>query len=189
MDRLNERLVAGEAAHEAAWRLLLELLQRHGTQERFEERAVDYAITFELRRHPGKPCRIRRERRRRVTSGVADDAYYFQWRTESLPRFEDLPQIIEAMAQPVLDFAGHLAGFCFRRATGQSPGPDQGGRGIIIRSPKPSGRRTDGRCRPQQAGTHRRSQVLIQEKWSNITAPRSCRCVGAISSPWAATAR
>jgi ABC-type transporter Mla MlaB component len=48
MDRLNERLVAGEAAHEAAWRLLLELLQRHGTQERFEERAVDYAMTFEL---------------------------------------------------------------------------------------------------------------------------------------------
>ncbi len=48
MDRLNERLLAGEAAHEAAWRLLLELLQRHGTQERFEERAVDYAITFEL---------------------------------------------------------------------------------------------------------------------------------------------
>ncbi len=48
MERLNHRLLAGEAAHEAAWRLLLELLQRHGTQERFEERAVDYAITFEL---------------------------------------------------------------------------------------------------------------------------------------------
>ena len=35
IDRLNNRLVAGENAHEPSWRLLLELLQRHATQEDF----------------------------------------------------------------------------------------------------------------------------------------------------------
>lgn len=30
MERLNERLIAGDSVHEPAWRLLLELLQRHG---------------------------------------------------------------------------------------------------------------------------------------------------------------
>ena len=45
--RLSERLITGKPEHEPSWRLLLELLQRHATQEIFEEKAVDYAITFE----------------------------------------------------------------------------------------------------------------------------------------------
>ena len=136
MDRLNERLVAGEAAHEAAWRLLLELLQRHGTQERFEERAVDYAITFELSPPSWEPLPNTGTKAASATSGVADDAHYFSGELKAC-RFEDLPQIIEGMAQPVLDFsrvtrldfvsAGQLVN---RLAPIKAAGGD-----IIIRSP------------------------------------------------------
>ena len=48
MQRLDSRLEVGVPEHEPSWRLLLELLQRYGTQDRFEERAVDYAVSFEL---------------------------------------------------------------------------------------------------------------------------------------------
>ena len=131
-----ERLVAGEAAHEAAWRLLLELLQRHGTQERFEERAVDYAITFELSPPSWEPLPNTGAKAASATSGVADDAHYFSGELKAC-RFEDLPQIIEGMAQPVLDFsrvtrldfvsAGQLVN---RLAPIKAAGGD-----IIIRSP------------------------------------------------------
>jgi hypothetical protein len=95
-------------------------------------------------------------------------------------RFEDLPQIIEAMAHPYSTFHGSPGwissppgNWSIAWPRSRLPG------GHHHPQPQPSGRRTDGRCRPQQAGAHRRSQVLIQEIiWSNITAPRSCRCAG-----------
>lgn len=45
---LEKSAQTGEAAHEGSWLLLLELLQWQGDSAAFEERAVDYAITFEL---------------------------------------------------------------------------------------------------------------------------------------------
>lgn len=44
---LGAQLRPGEAAHRDGWLLLLELLQAAGEQQRFEELALDYAITFE----------------------------------------------------------------------------------------------------------------------------------------------
>ena len=104
MDRLNERLVAGEAVHEPAWRLLLELLQRHGTQDRFEERAVDYAVTFELSPPSWEPQQVSGAKAAALAQGPADDAHYLVGELKAC-RFEDLPQIIEALAQPILDFS------------------------------------------------------------------------------------
>ena len=46
-DALSARLPVGTAQSRPAWLLLLELLQHCGDQERFEQRALDYAITFE----------------------------------------------------------------------------------------------------------------------------------------------
>lgn len=136
MERLNDRLFAGEAAHEAAWRLLLELLQRHGTQERFEERAVDYAITFELSPPSWESLPNPGDKAVSVSRGNDDGAYYFSGELKAC-RFEDLPQIIDAMAHPVLDFsrvtrldfvsAGQLVN---RLAPIKAAGGD-----IIIRSP------------------------------------------------------
>ncbi len=47
IDELAQRTPVGEAQHRELWLLLLELLQHGGDQERFEERAIDYAVTFE----------------------------------------------------------------------------------------------------------------------------------------------
>ena len=45
--RLRSRLAVGEPQNARSWLLLLELLQRHGTQEEFEQSAIDFAVTFE----------------------------------------------------------------------------------------------------------------------------------------------
>jgi hypothetical protein len=45
---LDDLIHTGDAVHEGAWLLLLEIMQWQGDQAAFEERAVEYAITFEL---------------------------------------------------------------------------------------------------------------------------------------------
>lgn len=47
LERLDKRLLTGTPQNEAAWRLLLELLQYRGVEAAFDARALDYAITFE----------------------------------------------------------------------------------------------------------------------------------------------
>lgn len=47
LDALVGRVVVGTPDQRPAWQLLLELLQHGDDQERFEQYAVDYAITFE----------------------------------------------------------------------------------------------------------------------------------------------
>jgi anti-anti-sigma regulatory factor len=46
--RLAERTVTGQAQNEAQWLLMLELFQFLGWEEQFEDKAVDYAVTFEV---------------------------------------------------------------------------------------------------------------------------------------------
>ncbi|WP_434514193.1 STAS domain-containing protein [Dechloromonas sp. ARDL1] len=104
MERLNERLIAGDQSHEPAWRLLLELLQRHGTQDHFEERAVDYAVTFELSPPSWEIPKNLGVKATAASQGSRDDAHYFVGELKAC-RFEDLPQVLEAQAHPVLDFS------------------------------------------------------------------------------------
>lgn len=104
MERLNERLVAGEAMHEPAWCLLLELLQRHGTQDRFEERAVDYAVTFELSPPSWETQKTAGATATAASRGPVDDAHYFAGELKAC-RFEELPQVLERNSQPILDFS------------------------------------------------------------------------------------
>jgi len=135
MDRLNDRLVAGDAGHEAAWRLLLELLQRHGTQEKFEERAVDYAITFELS-PPSWEAPAPGTKASAVVPQSGDDAHYLSGDLKGC-RFEDLAQIIEANEQPILDFSGvsRLDFVSAGQLVNRLAPYKAAGRDIIIRSP------------------------------------------------------
>lgn len=136
IDRLNGRLVAGEAAHETAWRLLLELLQRHGTQEQFEERAVDYAVSFELSPPSWelRPAGAAEPAKMVVEPG--DEAHILSGELKGC-RFEDLVPVIEASEHPILDFSR------VRRLDFVSAGQlvnrlapyKAAGREIIIRSP------------------------------------------------------
>jgi anti-anti-sigma regulatory factor len=135
IDRLNSRIVAGDAAHEPAWRLLLEMLQRHGTQDAFEERAVDYAVTFELS-PPSWEARVAGAVPAAPLARPSDDAHYLSGELKGC-RFDDLVAVIEAAEQPILDFSG------VRRLDFVSAGQlvnrlapfKAAGREIIIRSP------------------------------------------------------
>lgn len=106
MQRLNTQAVAGQAAHEPLWRLLLELLQRHGHQDSFEERAVDYAITFELsppsweNLPPAQP----KASTASTHTHVSDDAHYLSGELKNC-RFEDLIPVLERSQHPIIDFS------------------------------------------------------------------------------------
>ncbi|MBT9522805.1 MAG: anti-sigma factor antagonist [Dechloromonas sp.] len=137
IDRLNSRMVAGDIAHEPSWRLLLELLQRHGTQDAFEERAVDYAVTFELSPPSWEPrVAVATPAVSAATARPADDAHYLSGELKGC-RFDELVAVIEGTEQPILDFSG------VRRLDFVSAGQlvnrlapyKAAGRDIVIRSP------------------------------------------------------
>jgi len=105
LERLNDRLVVGEATRLTTWLLLLELLQRHGTQDAFEERAVDYAVTFEL-----SPPSWEKLPSQRVVAAPAveqphDEANYFSGELKNY-RFDELVAIFAAQQNTILDFSG-----------------------------------------------------------------------------------
>lgn len=136
LTRLSERLVAGEPVHGPAWLLLLELLQRHSTQDVFEERAIDYAVTFELsppswEGTPGKSVKTS------VLAELAhDDAFYFSGEIKN-SRFEELVEEFEKNHQPVLDFSGvhRLDFFSAGQLVNRLAPYKSAGREIVIRSP------------------------------------------------------
>ena len=76
---LDEALKKGRDAGEGAWLLALELLQWSNDRAAFEDRAVDFAVTFELSppswEPPGDPCRRpARARRQRDAGGNGEAA-------------------------------------------------------------------------------------------------------------------
>ena len=105
MQRLNERLVVCEATHQPSWRLLLLLLQQHGTQELFEERAVDFAVTFELSPPSWEPKAVEAKKSQQAEqTSRTDDAYYLSGELKNC-RFDDLAAVLEGSVQPILDFS------------------------------------------------------------------------------------
>lgn len=102
--RLNDRAVVGESGHEPVWRLLLEILQRHGSQEYFEERAVDYAITFELSPPSWEQPPVGQAKPAEVGEAHSDDVHYLRGELRNC-RFEELLPVLEGSAQPILDFS------------------------------------------------------------------------------------
>ncbi|WP_374325981.1 STAS domain-containing protein [Azonexus sp.] len=135
--RLEERLKTGEPVHESAWRLLLELLQRLDTQAHFEEKAVDYAITFEL--SPPSWETLPKDVVAKQTALAAvpkDEVYYLAGELKGL-RFDELLPLLEAGGPTVIDFAAvrrvdfYSAGQLVNRlAPFKAAGQD-----IVIRSP------------------------------------------------------
>lgn len=136
ISRLSERLVAGEQSRASAWLLMLELLQRHGTQELFEERAVDYAVTFELSPPSWETTPA-------VTPGVVahdavphDDACYLSGDLKNC-RFEDLIPVLENTELPIIDFSGvrRMDFFSAGQLVNRIAPYKLQGREILIRSP------------------------------------------------------
>jgi anti-anti-sigma regulatory factor len=131
--RLNERLLSA-AGRESDWALLLELLQRHGTQELFEERAVDYAVAFEL--SPPSWESMPAPKPEADATEPADDAHYLQGDLKNC-RFDELVEVLDGHELPIIDFSGVRSMDFF--SAGQlvnriAPYKAQG-REILIRSP------------------------------------------------------
>lgn len=113
LQRLDERLEVGAPEHEPSWRLLLELLQRYGTQERFEERAVDYAVSFELSPPSWEPREVTPSQSEVVADGLlledffpdeSDGAHCLSGNLVN-HRFEDIQPYLVAHDPAILDFS------------------------------------------------------------------------------------
>lgn len=135
LGRLNDRLQVGQASHLPSWLLLLELLQRHGAQEQFEERAVDYAVTFELS-PPSWEASTALPGKVPVATRRVDDAYYLSGELKSC-RFEELVDVVEGHELPILDFSNvrRMDFFSAGQLVNRLAPYKAAGRDIIIRSP------------------------------------------------------
>lgn len=136
--RMSERLVVSEPVHLPAWLLLLELLQRHATQEVFEERAVDYAVTFELS-PPSWEAPANSGVKPQAALPVAlphDDAHYFTGDLKNA-KFDDLDAVLKHLEHPVLDFSDvrRMDFFSAGQLVNRLAPYKRAGRDIVIRSP------------------------------------------------------
>lgn len=136
LGRLNERLVAGEPGHAQSWLLLLELLQRHGTQEAFEERAVDYAVTFEHSPPSWEGGQPTAGARPATPQAKGDDAYHLSGELKSC-RFDELVDVLDAREVPILDFSGvrRMDFFSAGQLVNRLSPYKAAGREVVIRSP------------------------------------------------------
>lgn len=106
--RLEKRLVVGQPEAINTWMLLLELYQRLGNQEIFEEKAVDYAVTFEVSPPSWevlKPLPVAAKAAAQQQANVpVDEAHYLSGELKNC-RFEDVRSYVDAQARPILDFS------------------------------------------------------------------------------------
>lgn len=108
---LQARLVPGEAKEQESWLLFLELCQRQGKQELFENTAIDYAVTFELSPPSWDETRVAASRRPAETAEDEDknveqetqtNAYVLEGDVRGV-RFDDFGEFAEAHENIVID--------------------------------------------------------------------------------------
>lgn len=106
--RLEGRLVVGQADSPAAWLLLLELYQRLGKQDIFEEKAVDYAVTFEVSPPSWEVVKLPVAKPAPAAAPLAtpavDEALYLSGELKNY-RFTELPPYLESNDHPIIDFS------------------------------------------------------------------------------------
>jgi len=132
--RLRSRLVVGEKEHARVWLLVLELLQRYGTQEQFDECAIDFAVTFE--RSPPSWEVVKEVAVPSADPCTPRDAHYLSGDIKGA-RFDDLPDLLDLMDIPMLDFSGvrRLDFFSAGQLANRIAPLKDAGRDVIIRSP------------------------------------------------------
>ena len=134
--RLRSRLNVGEAQNTRTWLLVLELLQRHGTQDEFEMCAIDFAVTFERSPPSWESVPLPKLPAGTKPAQSADKAHYLSGEIKN-SRFEDLAAVLNAEDHVVLDFSA------VRRLDFVSAGQlvnrlvpvKDSGREVVIRSP------------------------------------------------------
>lgn len=135
MPRLRRRLTVGEAQNARTWLLVLELLQRNGTQEDFEQCAIDFAVTFERSppsweavRAPTLPVAKPAKR--------ADNAHYLSGEIRN-SRFDDLIHVLGVTEHVVIDFSDvrRLDFFSAGQLVNRLSPFKASGKEVILRSP------------------------------------------------------
>ena len=136
ISRLKARLVVGEAQNARSWLLLLELLQRHGTQEEFEQCAIDFAVTFERSPPSWEAVTTPALPASKTEAAPADDAHYLSGEIKG-SRFDDLIAVLNLQNNVVLDFSGvrRLDFFSAGQLVNRLSPLKGSGREVIIRSP------------------------------------------------------
>lgn len=104
VERLESRLVAGQQDYEHGWLLLLELYQLLGNQERFDEKAVDYAITFEVSPPSWETLKAGAVKAVKVVAELepVEEVYTLAGECKN-QRFDDLQGFLELHDHPVID--------------------------------------------------------------------------------------
>ena len=136
VSRLKARLVVGEAQNARSWLLLLELLQRYGTQEDFEQCAIDFAVTFERSPPSWEAVTAPVLPARKSDAAPADDAHYLSGEIKG-SRFDDLIAVLNLQNHVVLDFSDvrRLDFFSAGQLVNRLSPLKGSGREVTIRSP------------------------------------------------------
>ena len=102
IERLEDRLSPDQREYEQGWLLLLELYQLLGLQDKFEEKAVDYAVAFEVSPPSWEIIKAGKVKAVKVEPEALDVTYALTGECKNC-RFEDLQAFLEAQTHPVLD--------------------------------------------------------------------------------------
>ena len=105
IERLRARVVTGEASNARSWLLLIELLQRHGNQEEFEQCAIDFAVTFERSPPSWEALPAPLLPAAGDDALPTDDALYLSGDIRN-NRFDDVAAALSLNNNLVIDFAG-----------------------------------------------------------------------------------
>ncbi len=134
--KLRNQLPAGEAKHVRSWMLLLELLQRCGTQETFEEAAIDFAVTFERSPPSWESTPAPRLPAAPKSAAPVDTAHYLSGEIKNC-RFEDMTAILAQRDQIVIDFSAvrRIDFFSAGQLVNCLSKLKDGGRDITLRNP------------------------------------------------------
>lgn len=102
IERLKSRLSPDQREYEKGWLLLLELLQLLGLQDTFEEKAVDYAIAFEVSPPSWEIVQAGKVKSVKVEPEQLEETYPLTGECKN-SRFDDLNAFLEANDHPILD--------------------------------------------------------------------------------------
>ena len=104
IERLEARLSPEQREYEKGWLLLLELYQLLGSQDRFDEKAVNYAVAFEVSPPSWEIIKAGKVKAVKLDLEPLDANYVLSGECKNC-RFDDLQAFLDMNEHPVLDCA------------------------------------------------------------------------------------
>ncbi len=105
ISRLQQRLITGQPDYEKGWILLLEFYQLLGLHDQFEEKAIDYAVTFEVSPPSWETIKagtVKSVAAHAAAVGTMDETFALSGECKN-NRFDDLQAFLSLQDHPVID--------------------------------------------------------------------------------------